>query len=173
MQLINTSLTVINEADVRGQALLALIRQYITFADGYYGFKPIGSSTIKFPVVFVEPKGQRAIMTGTAKFDLYWTFGIYWYVRDAKSQDCVTLCTFIGEALIKLFSNNALGDIGSVPPSNKFFNYANPSGGLYWLKNEIKAIDYSVNYLDPEPAPNLRYERSGRMMVELYDLILK
>ena len=176
MDVVPTTLSVTNETAIRGQAMLDLITQYITFADSFFGFHPLGSNPqIRFPVLFVEPKSQYADMDSTtAKFWIKITYAIYWYVRDEKADDCAKLSSFIAEALIKLFSNNALGDIGTAnPPSNKFRNYANPGGGLYWLEAVIKSIDWSVNYLDPEVSPALRYERSGRMLVEIKDVILK
>jgi len=171
---IPSALTIVNETDVRGKALLALIVQYISFANGFYGFKSLGTNLdIQFPVVFVEPRSQDIRMLGTAKFHIKITYAIYWYVRDNDPTDIVTLSTFIGEALTKLFSNNALGDLQSAnPPSNKFKQYANPSGGYYWLDNDMSEMRWTVNYLDPT-ASGVRYERAGRMMLQIEDVILK
>ena len=170
---INTSLTVINETDVRGEAMLALIKNYITFPNAFYGFKSIGvhKDELRFPVLFVEPKSMKAAMESMGKFKMKWTYAIYWYVRDNKAQDVISQSTFIAQALVKLFSNDALGDLQTTG-TKKFKQYPNPSGGYYWLDSEMTAIDWSVNYLDPEVAPRLRYERAGRMMVDIMDIII-
>lgn len=152
--------------------MLSLIRANITFRDGYYGFRSIGTEEerIKFPVIFVQPKSQQAVMIGTAKWDIRITYALYWYVRDNKAQDVTTQATDIGEALIKLFSNNAQS---AASPTNQYIQYANPGGGYYWLLAEIKGVDWTVPYLNPQPQPSQKYECSGRMMIEIMDRILK
>ena len=151
--------------------MLALITQYISFPSSYYGFRSIGSNPeLTFPVLFVEPKSQIPELVSTVKYRMKWMFGIYWYVRESRSQDAVTNASLIGEQLKKLFSNNALGDINSGTPTKRFRQYANPSGGMYWLDSEMKEIRWSTNYLDADPQ-GMRYERAGRMMIEIMDII--
>lgn len=166
-----TTLTVINETDIRGQAMLALIKQYISFSSAWYGFKSIGSNPdIAFPVLFVEPKSQVPELVSTVKYHMRWAFAIYWYVRESRAEDAVTNASLIGEQLKKLFSNNALGDINSGTPTKRFRQYANPSGGMYWLDSEMKGIQWSTNYLDADPQ-GMKYERAGRMMLDIMDII--
>lgn len=169
MQTVQTSLAVINETDVRGEALLALIRKYITFAGSYYGFRSLGANPdIRFPALFVEPKAQSVQMNTTGKYVIRITYAIYWYVIDNKAEDVVRYSSFIGEALIKLFSNNALGDL-STAFTNQFATYSG-----FWLYAEPKEISWSVNYLEADPSSNAaRYMRSGRMLLEIMDEILK
>lgn len=169
MQTIQTDLVVVNETDVRGEALLALIKQHITFAGAYYGFKSLGANPeIRFPALFVEPKSQIISQNTTGKYIIRITYAIYWYVIDNKAEDVVRYSSFIGEALIKLFSNNALGDL-STAFTNKFATYSG-----YWLYAEPKEINWSVNYLEADPTSNAsRYMRSGRMLLEIMDEILK
>lgn len=174
MQGLNTSLAVTNETQVRGVAMLALIRKYLTFRDGYYGFKSLGVSEekIKFPVIFVQPRSQDAVMIGTAKWHITITYSLYWYVRDNKLQDVLAQVTNASEALVKLFSNNALGDL-TTATTNKFKQYANPAGGYFWLEAVIKGMDWTVPYLNPQVQPDARYECAGRMTVDIMDVILK
>lgn len=169
MKTINSSLTVKNEVDVRGHAILELIKQYITFPSAFYGFKSIGANPgMQFPVLFVEPKSQIPDMATTAKYRIKLTYAIYWFVRENAAEDAVAISSFIGEALIKLFSNNALSDLQSAnPPSNKFKQYS-----TFWLDSEMQEIRWSVNYLDPD-VHGARYERAGRMMFQIEDIILK
>lgn len=173
MKTLNTGLTVVSEIDVRGRALLALILANISFTGSYYGFRPTGAdATIRYPAIFVEPKSEIARMTGTAKFELKFLYGIYWYVRGNSPEDVVSLSSWIGEALIKLFSNNALGDLGIAnPPSNKYRNYANTGGGYYWLDSEMIDVRFATAYLEGDAGA--KYERMGRMMFQAMDLILK
>lgn len=175
MKDIVTNLTgVVNEIDVRGQALVDLIKQYVKFASAFYGFKSLGSHPdIQFPVLFVEPKGEKPQMSTTGKYTIRCQYAIYWYVRDNDPKGVIASSSFIGECLIKLLSNNALNDIGVAnPPSGKFRQYPNPGGGYYWLDSEMSDVKWSVNYLDPK-ADGVRYERYGRMLFEIMDVILK
>src|ERR1051326_4113436 len=146
MQTVPTSLTVINETDVRGRALLSLITQYINIK-GYYGFRSEGANpTLIFPCLFVEPRSQTPRMVTTAKYQISIVYAIYWYARESTAEDMISVSSFVGEALIKLFSNNALGDLQSAnPPSNRFKQYSG-----YWLDSEMSEIRWSVNYLDPD-----------------------
>lgn len=170
MQTIPTTLTVRNETTIRGKALAALIGKYLSFSKVHYGFHSIGASEkLAFPAIFIEPKALKEEMITTAKFKFFITYGIYWYVRDSLPEDVVTLSTFIGEALFKLFSNNALGDLQSAnPPTNNFKNYSG-----FWLDSDFSDIRWSTNYLDPDGSKGVRYERAGRMMFQIMDVVLK
>ncbi len=167
---LNTSLTVINETDVRGRALLELIKSKITFPTALYGFRPEGDSPsgTPYPALYVEPKSQIPAMVTTAKYDLKFVYGIYWYVRGNSQEDVVTQASWIGEALIKLFSNNALNDIGVAnPPTNKYKAYS-----PFWLVSEMLEMRFSVTFLDARTGGD-KYERVGRLMFQIEDVILK
>lgn len=175
MQKVATTLNVVNETDVRGQALRDLIRTYITLPTTDYGFRSIGANPgLVFPALFVEPKNQRPELEMTVKYTLRWTYGIYWYVRENTPKDAVARASFIGEALVKLLSNNALGDLNSGTPTKRFRQYPNPAGGYFWLDSEMSEIRWSTNYLNPDPQSHAaRYERAGRLMFQIEDIIQK
>lgn len=175
MNELKTTLTVVSEVDVRGRALLKLITDNIAFpGGGSYGFRPIGDNPdLRFPCIFVEPKSVTPVMATTAKYDIKWVYAIYWYVRANTPEETVRVSGWISEALTKLLSNNALGDIdGAHVPSNKYKNYANPAGGLYWLNSEMLEIRFADTYMEGE-AGNTRYERAARMLFQIEDVILK
>lgn len=167
---IQTQLTVINETDIRGQALVALIKSKMNI-QGYYGFRTLGANNdqITFPCFMVEPKGQRPTMDRLGKYRKYWDYVIYLYVTENSPEAIVSLCSFVGEALVKLLSNNALGDLGS-GNSNKFKTYPNPGGGYYWLTSEMSNLDWSANYLNA--APNIKYMRAGVMRFTIQDVVI-
>jgi hypothetical protein len=166
---INTRLTFKNETDIRGRALLDLISFYIPeFSGHYYGFRSLGSHDITFPAVFVEPDGQSPKMITTAKWHIKWQFSIYWFFYNNSPEDIVSLTTSGQEALVKLFSNNALDDLQvSNPPSNKFKTYPG-----YWLTSEMKSVEISRTILNAIPNRS-KYMRAGIMRLEVEDILLK
>lgn len=167
---IPTQLTVVNETDIRGQALRDLIKSKMNI-QGYYGFRSLGASdpAITFPCFMVEPKGQRPAMDRLGKYRKYWDFVIYIYVTENSPDAIISLCSFVGEALVKLLSNNALGDLGS-GNSNKFKTYPNPGGGYYWLTSEMSTLEWSANYLNA--TPNIKYMRAGVMRFTIEDVVI-
>ncbi len=116
--------SVVNETDVRGEAMRALIKQYLNI-DVYYPFQPIGDNPkARFPAVYVQPLNQMPDLATTGKYHLRLAYAIFWYVFDNNAQDATILSTDIMENLIKLFSNNALNDLAlSAPPSHNFRAY--------------------------------------------------
>lgn len=125
MRGINSNLTsVVNETEVRGEAMRALIKQYLNI-DTYYSIRPVGDDpSLRFPCVFVQPLSQMPDLSTTGKYHLRLAYGIFWYCVDNVAADATSLSTSIMENLIKLFSNNALNDLGVVtPPSHNFRSY--------------------------------------------------
>lgn len=172
---IATTLTVKNEMDLRGQALLALIVQYIPdFVGRYYGFRQIGDqqNPISFPAVFVEPTSEDAKMTTTGKYLLLITYTIWVFVVDNSPEDCLTLITSAMETLAKLFSNNALGDLGS-GNTNKFKAYTAGDGTVYWIDSEMTPIEISRSFVDAIPNSSARYMRAGMMRFVIQDVVIK
>ena len=176
MLTIPTSLTVINETDVRGKALLALIMANVSVA-GFYGFRSIGvqnpMSLVSFPCVMVDPAWQTAVMERLGKYTIKIGYNLYFYLQDSDPDSIVTQATDIGEALIKLFSNDALGDLGSPGQTNKFKTYPNPAGGYFWLNSDMGKLTWSTSYLNATPDNQQTYMRAGLLPFEIQDVVLK
>ena len=83
MNSIISQLTVVNETDIRGQALLALITSNIQM-QGYYGFRPLGSNDIVFPCVMIDPINQKAEMKRLGKYDITIIYNIYFYLQESS-----------------------------------------------------------------------------------------
>jgi hypothetical protein len=168
---INTSLTgVVNDTDVRGQALIQLIQQYVQLSGYYYGFRSIGSEDIAMPCVMVEPISKLTNMDRLGKYKIKITYNLYWFVIESNPEAIVTLCDSLSETLEKLFSNNALNDLGTAN-TNKFKQYANPSGGYFWLTSEMTGIRWSGTYIDA--VPRGKYMRAGMMQFVIEDVVIK
>lgn len=164
---IETSLNVIDETSTRGHELIRLIQDKIGFLKGgYYGHRPIGADDIQFPCVMVEPTRTTAEMYTTAKFDLHWMFSIYYYILEDNRDALVSQQAEVMEALIKLFSNNALDDIGS-GNSNKY--KTNPG---FWLSSEMRDMQYSSTFAWARN-DRAKWARAGLMTIELWDRLLK
>ncbi len=173
MNSIVTPLTVINEIDVRGQALLALIAANMN-VQAYYGFRPQGSNLLSYPCVMVDPVNQKVEMKRLGKFDITAVYNLYWYCQESSPEAVVTQQTFIGETLIKLFSNNALGDLQSVnPPSNKYKQYPNPAGGYFWLNSEMSDVKYSTTFLNATADGQQSHMRAGLLTFTIQDTVIK
>jgi hypothetical protein len=168
---IYTSLTgVVNDTDVRGKALLELIKQYIQLSGFYYGFRSIGSEDIAMPCVMVEPRTKTTKMDRLGKYRIKITYFIYWFVTESNPEAIVALCDSLSETLEKLFSNNALNDLGTAN-SSKYKQYPNPSGGYYWLTSEMSSIRWSGTYIDA--VPRGKYMRAGFMQFDVEDVVIK
>ncbi len=171
MRTIETAnLIVNNEFDVRGQALLGLIKAYIPGIRGrYYGFKPLGANDITFPAIFLEPSGQTFQMITLAKYEIKITFDLFFFVVENDPADCATLATSLAESLLKLLSNNATNDLGLAnPPSNRFKAYP-----PYWNSSEIVG-DVSISNAFQNANPNgPKLMRAGRMRFVIEDQIIK
>lgn len=171
---IATSLNVTNEIDIRGRAILDLIATYIPgFVGRYYGFRQLGSNEtpIAYPAIFVEPAGEDLRMITTGKFHLKITYNIWFFIVDNSPDDTLTLVTSCAEALAKLFSNNALGDL-STAGTNKFKAYSVGST-VYWIDSEMTPIELSRSFVDAIPNSNARFMRAGNMRFEIQDVVVK
>lgn len=125
MRAIASNLTgFVDETAVRGEAMRALIKKYLN-VETRYPFVPVGDDpTARFPIVYVQPVGQLPDLATTGKYKLTLSYAIFWYVLDNNASDAMYLATSIMENLIKLFSNNALNDLGTAnPPSHNFRAY--------------------------------------------------
>jgi hypothetical protein len=167
MRTLNSQLTVKNETDVRGQAILDLIGQYIPgFVGRYYGYRSLGSHDLAFPAVMLEPDNQIPQMLTTGKYHLKFTYSIYWFFYDNSPDDIVTLADLGAENLIKLFSNNALDDLDTLH-TNQFKQYSG-----YWLTSEILDVSTSRTILIDKPnRPKLM--RAGHMRIQIEDIVIK
>lgn len=156
--------TFVNEIDKRGLAIVDLITTYITGVQAYYGFRPIGANDLTFPCVFVDPTVVDVPMVSTGKTTMKFTFDLYFYVIDNNPADVVTLCSSLAWELIKLFSNNALGDVGS-GNTNQFKNYSG-----YWIYADTKSVQLSRTMANPVANPTGDFIRAGVMRLELEDV---
>ncbi len=171
---IASTLTVTNEMDVRGRAMLDLIGTYIPgFVGRYYGFRQIGSmeKPVSFPALFIEPVSEDAKMVTTGKYEIRIVYNIYFFVIDNSSEDVLTMITSAAESLAKLFSNNALGDLGS-GNTNKFKAYSVGST-VYWLDSEMTPIEISRSFIDAVPNNQGKFMRAGMLRFEIQDVIIK
>ena len=126
-----------DETTYRGQAMAALIKQYLNI-DTEFGLRTIGDNPQQtYPCIFVQPNKPDLATTG--KFEINLAFSIFWYVVDNSPVDIVSLAASIGHALEKLFSNNALNDLGTAaPPSHSFYGYE-----PYWT--DITDFNFKVS----------------------------
>lgn len=173
MNTLVSNLTVVNETDIRGQALVALIAAHLN-VQTYYGFRSLGTIDAVFPCAMVEPVSQKAEMKRLGKYDIHIVYNIYFYLQESSPEAIVTQATFIAEALIKLLSNNALGDLQSAnPPSNKFKQYPNPAGGYYWLNSEMSDVKWSTSFINATPDNQQTYMRAGLVTFTIEDVVIK
>jgi hypothetical protein len=157
----------VTDIETKGQQILTLVKTYIPgFMGRYYGYQNIGKTDIAFPAFFVEPMTVDFKMVTTGKTELWIEYMLEWYILENSPADAVTLCTYIADALKKLFSNNALGDVGS-GNTNKFKN--NPG---FWIYSEMLSIEIGRSLRNPTPQSQDRYMRAGRMRFKVQDVFV-
>jgi len=166
-EIIESNLTVTNYFDVKGQAIVDLIKTYIPGISGvYYGFRNLGSNDLDYPCLHVEPMNQKQDMLTLGKYHLFLEYGLFFFVRDNDPESIVTLVTSLAESLKKLFSNNALGDL-STTRSNRFKAYSG-----YWINSEMGLLEISRSYVNATADNQNRYMRAGLLRLKVEDVVL-
>lgn len=159
-----SGITVTNDTDIRGQAIRDLIRLYIPgFSGCYYGYRSEGDNDIDYPAIFVEPAGQEAQMRTTGKYQIQWSYNLFLFVRDNDPLNITTLVSSGIESLVKLFSNNAFGNL-----DNRFKAYDG-----YWIDSTMNSIEISRAYVNATPGNQARYMRAAMMRLTVMDQIVK
>lgn len=170
MRAINTNLVgVIDETSVRGQAMAALIHQYLGLQT-YYPFRPVGDDqTIEYPCVMVDPRNQNPELANMGEYHVKLDYSLRWYVLDNNPTDCGLLCSYIGESLVKLFSNNALNDLATAaPPSHKFCDY-----DPFWTDVTMMPWQQSPLFPNVINGRSEKYMRVGRMQIQIETWVIK
>lgn len=160
---------VINETRVRGEAMAALIEQYLNVKT-YYPFRPIGNDpSIRYPHISVDPRSQEPDLASTGKYHLRLDYYIRWYAFDNSAEDLADLISSIGENLVKLFSNNALNDLGTAsPPSHNFCAY-----DPFWINVVQFPWQQTPILLNVIPGHDEKYMRVGRMPIQIETWVIK
>lgn len=155
MRAIQSNLTgVINETNVRGQAMAALIKKYLNI-DTEFGLRTIGDNPQQtYPCIFVQPSNYDPELVMLGKYQIILPFTLYWYVIDNISADIVAYAADIGHNLEKLFSNNALNDLATTG-SKKFVSYE-----PFWTEVMKFSFKISPAFLNPTATNN-----GGKWMV--------
>lgn len=131
-----------NLTDNMAEALLTLAKTYIPGITNFYkGVRPISSEDVQIPCLMLQPLNVDARMVTTAKYQKWYFFDFWFGVGDASVEKTTVKVTDVGEAFIKLFSNNALSDQGTAGATNKF-----KTNGTTWVDSEMTKVDYSVAF---------------------------
>jgi len=130
--------TLVDQADSQIEAVRALIKTYIPgMANVQKGILLPGDELIKPPIIMLQARKPRPRMYTTAKFHTDRSIEFVFWVGNDNPEPATVLATNFGQIFEKLFSNNALADIGSTN-SNKFKQYQ-----PYWINSEMSGMDYS------------------------------
>jgi hypothetical protein len=152
------------------QAMDDLITQYIGFFKKvYHGHRPIsaGQEKLIFPCVMIEPTMDRQEMITTAKTEWKGTYELWFYIVNNSRDGLVEQQTSAMNALLKLFSNNAKGDLLTASKSDNFKIYS-----TFWYDSEIRNIQYSPTF-SFQWADKAAYCRAGRFTIELSDRLIR
>lgn len=149
------------------------IRSHIPFfIEVYKGHRPISTEDLKFPCVMIEPEIPAEGLNSTVKVKHVGTFTIYFYIANNGRDGLVRLQTEAMNALLKLFSNNALGDIQTATATQKFKRWYNPPTEPYWVDSEIRSPQYSPTFSfflsDKE-----QFCRAGKFAIEMQDTFIR
>ena len=159
MQQLNTTLTYVDFVEKRGKALRDLIKLYLNL-DTDYGQLLLTTPGLRYPHVFVDPRGNddTKLVTVGGKYQIEITYMLTWFVIDNSSQDVTTMATQIAEALKKLFSVNALGDIAGAH-TQQFCTYP-----TFWDYSEMGTISLPPSFPNPLSSNDTEsWMRAGRM----------
>lgn len=161
---------VVDETTVRGQAMAQLIQLYVNIPT-FFGLRNLGDQpALTLPVLYVEPSpGYEPSLVMTGKYEIILKYNLYWYVADNSAEDVVSLCSSIGHNLEKLFSNNALNDLGTVsPPTHKFCEY-----DPFWAEVMKYSFRCLPTFNNPLPNKTADFMRLGKGTVEIRAWIIR
>jgi hypothetical protein len=164
--MIETDLTVVDFATVRSAQIISLLKTHIrAFREVYDGIRPIGLDDVQFPCAMIETLRQRQAMYSTGKYDIWITYGIWFYIGDSNRDRLKEIQHQMAAALTKLFSNNALGDLNTGNTS-KF--KSNPG---FWITSEMNPIEYSqtIGFTRPDYP---KFLRAGMFTLEVQDKVI-
>ena len=103
------------------------------------------------------------------KYEIILTYNLYWYVADNNAEDVVSLCSSVGHCLEKLFSNNALNDLGTAsPPSHQFCEY-----DPFWAEVMKFSFRCLPTFNNPLPNKTADFMRLGKGTVEIRAWIIR
>lgn len=142
------------------------------FVQIYKGHRPIGAEDVKFPCVMIEPQRVEEGLVSTAKPLHKGTFTIYFYIANNSRDGLVEKQTQSMNALLKLFSNNALGDLQTASATQKYKRWYNPPTESYWIDSTIRGPEYSPTFSfflsDKE-----QFCRAGKFTIEMQDIFIR
>lgn len=149
-----------------------IIKQYIPyFVAVYEGHRPIGSPGVTFPCVMMEPNTGTEELITTSKVENKNRFTIYFYIVNNGRDGLVRLQGQAMNALLKLFSNNALGDLQTATPSHKFLRWYE-SGAQYWIEARVLSYEYSPTFSFFLPGKE-QFCRAGKLNIEFTDRFVR
>ena len=150
----------------------SLVRQYLPFfVEIYRQHRPISSLDIKFPCAMIEQEKPTEKLISTGKVESRNTFTLYFYIANNSRDGLVELQSQAMNALLKLFSNNALGDLQTANPTYKFKRWY-VTGSEYWIDSEILSVEYSPTFSFILPDKE-QYCRAGRLTIEFADRFIR
>lgn len=137
----------------------------------YHGHRPISSDDIKFPCVMIEPVRADENLITVGKTEHKAEFTVYFYIVNNSRDGLIKMQSEAMNALLKLFSNNALGDLQTATPTYKYKRWYT-TGEQYWIDSEIKSPEYSPTFSfllsDKE-----QFCRAGKLNLELTDRFVR
>jgi len=155
---------VINDVDTQVETLIALVQQCIPGLPPLKGLRSFAieeQDRAPIPCCMIQPVNVTPSMVTTARFQRWQTFD-FWYAVGADTvEDVAVLVTDGGALFQKLFSNNALNDRSSNPPSNKY-----ASNGTSWIFSEMSAVNFSPALLSGR-TPGPKYFALGQFQLRL------
>jgi hypothetical protein len=128
------------------------------------GILPPGDENIVVPSVYLQAAKIDAKMYTTGKYHRFWPVAFVFFNGDDNPEKAVEKCTDAGIIFVKLFSNNALGDLQTANPASLNFKQYNP----YWINSEMTTISISglIKWLgNAETGP--KYYSIGTFMLTL------
>ena len=149
-----------------------LVRQYIPyFVEVYRQHRPISVEDLKFPCVMIEQEKPAEKLVSTGKVESRNTYTIYFYIVNNSRDGLVEYQSQAMNALLKLFSNNALGDLQTTPTYKYKRWYVSPLE-QYWIDSEIMAVEYSPTFSFFNPDKE-QFCRAGRLTIEFADRFVR
>ena len=139
---------VVDDVDALTVKLQDLFKTYFPGVPALKGWRNLGvndQERAPVPCIMIHSEDVSPKMVTSQRFEKWYAKGIVFVVGGDTPEECETSVTNVGAFMEKLFSNNALNDIATVP-TNQFMAY--PGN---WLDSAMGAITFKPAFISGRP----------------------
>jgi hypothetical protein len=142
-------------------AITSILQEYLMVQNVSSVRLPLDQVNV-WPFIIVQKNSKKPVMKTTQKYTTTYNFTLWWYFAGNDPKVLEQVQHEMGEAIEKLFSNNALGDLNTSTPTKQFMQY-----GSLWYDTMLSSVDYSP-LMQTQAIKNMNYVMAGKVNITLF-----